>query len=47
MIDSRGDVLTASHVVDGASSITVRLQGGATRGVRVIGVGPLDRRGPC
>jgi putative serine protease PepD len=38
VIDSQGDVLTASHVVDGASSITVRLQGGTTRGVRVLGV---------
>jgi putative serine protease PepD len=39
-IDSRGDILTASHVVDGASSVTVRLQDGATRGVRLVG---LDR----
>jgi putative serine protease PepD len=39
-IDSRGDILTASHVVDGASSVTVRLQDGATRRVRLLG---LDR----
>jgi S1-C subfamily serine protease len=39
-IDARGDILTASHVVDGASSVTVRLQNGATRRVRLLG---LDR----
>jgi S1-C subfamily serine protease len=40
VIDSRGDILTASHVVDGASAISVRLQSGATRAARVLG---LDR----
>jgi S1-C subfamily serine protease len=40
VIDSRGDILTASHVVDGASSITVRLQNATTRGARLLG---LDR----
>ncbi len=40
VIDPQGDILTASHVVDGASSITVRLQGATSRSVRLLG---LDR----
>ena len=30
-IDSRGDILTAAHVVAGASQITVRLENGTSR----------------
>jgi S1-C subfamily serine protease len=37
VIDSKGDILTASHVVAGASSITVKFQNGAVRGARVLG----------
>jgi putative serine protease PepD len=37
VIDDQGDVLTADHVVDGAQSITVTFQGGATRSARVLG----------
>jgi S1-C subfamily serine protease len=37
-IDRQGDILTASHVVNGASSITVKLQGGARRTATVVGV---------
>jgi putative serine protease PepD len=38
VIDTRGDVLTASHVVDGASSITVKLPSGTTRSARLLGL---------
>jgi putative serine protease PepD len=38
VIDSRGDILTASHVVDGASSITVKLPSGTTRTARLLGL---------
>jgi putative serine protease PepD len=37
-IDTRGDMLTASHVIAGASSITVKLQDGTARKATVIGV---------
>jgi S1-C subfamily serine protease len=37
-IDTKGDILTASHVVNGASSITVKLQNGTTRTAKVLGV---------
>jgi putative serine protease PepD len=37
-IDTKGDILTASHVVNGASSITVKLQNGSRRTARVLGV---------
>jgi S1-C subfamily serine protease len=37
-VDSRGDILTASHVVAGASSITVRLWDGTARSAKVLGV---------
>lgn len=37
-IDRRGDILTASHVVNGASSITVKLQDGTRRAAKVLGV---------
>jgi putative serine protease PepD len=39
-IDTRGDILTASHVVAGASKITVRLQDGTIRRATVAGVDP-------
>jgi S1-C subfamily serine protease len=37
VIDSKGDILTASHVVAGASSITVKFQNGAVRTAQVLG----------
>ncbi|MEA2443486.1 MAG: putative serine protease PepD [Thermoleophilales bacterium] len=37
-IDGKGDILTASHVVNGASSITVKLQNGTRRTATVLGV---------
>jgi putative serine protease PepD len=37
-IDTKGDIVTASHVVNGASSITVKLQNGARRTAKVLGV---------
>jgi S1-C subfamily serine protease len=37
-IDTKGDILTASHVVNGASSITVKLQNGTRRTATVLGV---------
>jgi S1-C subfamily serine protease len=38
VIDGDGRILTAAHVVAGASSITVTFQDGATRGAKVLGV---------
>jgi putative serine protease PepD len=37
VLDGRGDLLTADHVVAGAHSITVTFQGGATRTATVLG----------
>lgn len=37
-IDTKGEILTASHVVNGASSITVKLQNGSRRTAQVLGV---------
>jgi S1-C subfamily serine protease len=37
VIDARGDILTADHVVAGAQSVTVAFQGGATRSATVLG----------
>jgi putative serine protease PepD len=37
LIDGAGTIVTASHVVDGASSITVTLQDGVTRTARLLG----------
>jgi putative serine protease PepD len=37
VIDSRGDILTASHVVAGASSITVKFLDGTVRSAKVLG----------
>jgi S1-C subfamily serine protease len=38
ILDTRGDILTASHVIAGASSITVKLRDGTRRRARVLGV---------
>jgi len=37
VIDSKGAILTASHVVAGASSITVKFQDGTVRNAKVLG----------
>ena len=37
VIDTKGDILTAQHVVDGANSITVRFQDGSTTKATVVG----------
>jgi putative serine protease PepD len=37
VVDSRGDILTASHVVAGAATITVKLQNGPVRTASVLG----------
>ncbi len=37
VIDSDGRILTAAHVVAGASSVTVTFQDGATRGAKALG----------
>jgi putative serine protease PepD len=37
-IDTKGDILTASHVINGASAITVKLQNGSRRTAQVLGV---------
>jgi S1-C subfamily serine protease len=37
VIDARGHILTAAHVVDGSASITVTFQNGTTRPARVLG----------
>jgi S1-C subfamily serine protease len=37
MINAQGDILTADHVVAGASSISVKLQNGTTMSARVLG----------
>src|SRR6266487_5404255 len=38
--DSKGDIVTNQHVVDGASSISVKFWNGATYRARVIGTDP-------
>jgi putative serine protease PepD len=38
VINGRGDILTAAHVVAGASSISVAFQDGVTRGAKVLGI---------
>jgi len=38
--DSKGDIVTNQHVVDGASSISVRFWNGATYTARVVGTDP-------
>jgi putative serine protease PepD len=37
IIDTQGDILTASHVIAGASSITVKFQDGTSRRAKVLG----------
>lgn len=37
VLDGRGDIVTAAHVIDGAGSITIAFQGGATRRATVLG----------
>jgi putative serine protease PepD len=37
VVDSSGHIVTAAHVVDGASSVTVTFQDGATRTAKVLG----------
>ena len=37
MVDSEGHIVTAAHVVDGASSVTVKLADGTTRTATVLG----------
>jgi putative serine protease PepD len=44
VVDSEGHVVTASHVVDGASKVTVRFASGATRTCDRDREGRRDRR---
>jgi putative serine protease PepD len=37
VVDGKGHIVTAAHVVDGASSITVKLQDGTTRTAKLLG----------
>lgn len=37
VIDGRGDILTAAHVIAGARSVSVAFQDGVTRGAKVLG----------
>jgi putative serine protease PepD len=37
VVDNAGHIVTAAHVVDGASSVTVKLQDGTTRDATVLG----------
>ena len=37
VVDGKGHIVTAAHVVDGASSITVKFQDGTTRTARLLG----------
>jgi putative serine protease PepD len=37
VVDKRGDIVTAAHVVDGASAVTVKLADGTTRRATVLG----------
>ena len=37
VVDGKGHIVTAAHVVDGASSITVKFQDGTTRTAKVLG----------
>jgi S1-C subfamily serine protease len=37
VVDAKGDILTADHVVAGADSVTVTLPGGVTRKAKVLG----------
>lgn len=37
VLDAQGTIATAAHVVDGATSVTIRLQNGTTRTAKVLG----------
>jgi putative serine protease PepD len=37
VVDGKGNIVTAAHVVDGASSITVKFQDGTTRKAKLLG----------
>ena len=37
LVDTQGDIVTAAHVVNGARSVTARLQDGTTRAATVLG----------
>ncbi len=37
VVDGKGNIVTAAHVVDGASSITVKFQDGTTRTAKLLG----------
>jgi len=37
VVDGKGNIVTAAHVVDGASSITVKFQNGTTRTAKLLG----------
>ncbi|MDP9346887.1 MAG: S1C family serine protease [Actinomycetota bacterium] len=45
VLDKKGHVLTANHVVVGTRSVTVTFQGGATRTAKVLGRDVLDAGG--
>jgi putative serine protease PepD len=40
VVDRRGHILTADHVVDGSSSVSITLADGATRSARIVGQDP-------
>ncbi len=40
VIDTKGDIVTNDHVVDGASAVRVGFTGGATYPARVLGTDP-------
>ena len=44
-IDSKGNILTADHVVSGATSIKVTFQDGSTANATLVGKRRLDRHG--
>ena len=44
VVDGKGHIVTAAHVVDGASSITVKFQDGTTRTAKRAGQGRRHRR---
>ena len=37
VVDGKGHIVTAAHVVEGASSISVKFQDGTTRAAKVLG----------
>jgi putative serine protease PepD len=40
VVDRRGDILTADHVVNGSSSVSIAFANGATRSARIVGQDP-------